>query len=116
MKHTGSCHCGKVTYEVEMNLEKAMSCNCSICLKKGTLLDFVPEAQFKLLSGENDLVDYQFHKMRIHHLFCRVCGVTSFAKATSQKEGVKMIAVNVRCLDNVDISKLKINEYDGKSL
>lgn len=114
MKHTGSCHCGKVKYEVEMKVENAISCNCSICMKKGTLLDFVPEANFKLLAGEADLQDYQFNKKVIHHLFCKTCGVVSFARG-SAPDGSKMIAVNLRCLDNVDLSKLKIQEYDGKN-
>jgi hypothetical protein len=43
MKHMGGCHCGRVQFEVEMNLENAISCNCSICLKRGSLLDFVSE-------------------------------------------------------------------------
>lgn len=114
MKHTGSCHCGKVKYEVEMNLQNAISCNCSICMKRGTLLDFVPEANFKLLSGDTDLQDYQFNKKIIHHLFCKNCGVVSFAKGAAP-DGSKMVAVNLRCIDNVDLSKLKIQEYDGKS-
>lgn len=114
MKHTGSCHCGKVKYEVEMNVENAISCNCSICMKRGTLLDFVPETNFKLLSGEADLQDYQFNKKIIHHLFCKTCGVVSFAKG-SAPDGTKMIAINLRCLDGIDLSKLKIQEYDGKS-
>jgi hypothetical protein len=115
MKHTGGCHCGKVRYEVEMNVEKAMSCNCSICLKRGTLLDFVPETNFKLVSSESDLGDYQFNKKVIHHLFCKTCGISSFSKATAP-DGRKMVAINVRCIDNVDLSALKIREYDGKSV
>jgi hypothetical protein len=115
MKHTGGCHCGKVRFEVEMNLENALSCNCSICQKRGSLLDFVPESQFKLLSGENNLTDYQFYKKVVHHLFCKTCGIVSFAKAVAPN-GQPMVAVNVRCLDDVDLSKLKIHEYDGRSV
>lgn len=113
MKHTGSCHCGRVKYEVEMNIENAISCNCSICSKRGSLLDFVPEISFKLLSGENDLTDYQFNKKIIHHLFCKYCGVQSFGKGQAP-DGKKMIAVNLRCLDGFDPKKLKIQEYNGR--
>lgn len=113
MKHAGGCHCGKVRYEVEMNLEKAISCNCSICIKRGSLLDFVSDDKFKLLSGDGNLTDYQFNKKAIHHLHCKDCGIASFMKATTP-DGKKMVAVNLRCLDNVDLSKLKIQEVDGK--
>lgn len=114
MKQTGGCHCGKVKFEVEMNLENAISCNCSICMKRGSVLDFVPESQFKLLSGESDLTDYQFNKKMIHHLFCKTCGILSFGRG-STPDGKKMVAVNLRCLDGIDLSKIKIQEIDGRS-
>ncbi|QDK36382.1 GFA family protein [Bdellovibrio sp. NC01] len=113
MKHTGGCHCGKVRYEVDINVANAISCNCSICMKKGTLLDFVPEENFKLLSGEQDLTHYHFNKKVIDHSFCKHCGVQAFAKGKSP-DGKVMAAINLRCLDNVDLSKLKIQEINGR--
>jgi hypothetical protein len=114
-KHTGGCHCGKVRYEVETELSPVLSCNCSICTKKGHLLTFVPPAQFTLLSGKEELADYQFNKHVIHHLFCRTCGIQSFARGTGP-DGAEMVAINVRCLDDVAISKLNITPFDGRSL
>lgn len=114
MKHLGGCHCGKVRYEVEMNIEKAISCNCSICLKRGSLLDFVPASQFKLLAGESNLTDYLFNKKVIHHLFCKDCGILSFGKGVAPG-GAEMVAVNVRTIDGVDLKKLKIQEHDGQN-
>jgi hypothetical protein len=115
MNHNGGCHCGKVRYRVEMNLANAISCNCSICAKRGSLLDFVPESNFQLLSGENDLNDYQFNKKVIHHLFCKNCGVASFGRG-SAPDGTKIVTINIRCLDDVDLSLIKIREYDGRSI
>ena len=114
-KHGGGCHCGRVRYEVETDLGQVVSCNCSICQKRGSLLTFVPRAQFKLLSGEHDQADYQFNKKMVHHLFCSTCGVGSFARGIGP-DGAEMIAVNVRCLDDVDIETLTLTPYDGKSL
>lgn len=114
MKHEGSCHCGKVKYEVEIELKNALSCNCSICQKRGSLLDFVPETQFKLLSGAGDLQEYLFHKKVIHHLFCKTCGILPFGKAT-MPDGTKMVAINLRTIDGIDLKALMINEYDGRS-
>ncbi len=85
-----------------------------MCGRSGTLLSFVPEKQFTLLSGEPDLADYLFNKEHIHHLFCKRCGIKSFARGAG-KDG-PMIAVNARCLDGVDIEKLKVNHFDGKSM
>lgn len=115
MKHTGGCHCGKVRYEVEMKIENALSCNCSVCLKRGSLLDFAPENSFKLLSGENNLTDYQFNKKVIHHFFCKDCGILPFGKGLAP-DGSKVVAVNLRTIDSIDLKNLKVNEYDGKNI
>jgi hypothetical protein len=115
MKYTGGCHCGRVRYEVEAELGKVMECNCSICSKKGYLLTFVGASQFKLLSGAESLTDYQFNKKIIHHKFCKVCGIESFAHGEGEG-GEPMYSINVRCLDGVDPSKLEIEHYDGKSM
>ena len=112
--YTGGCHCKKVRFEVTADLDKAVSCNCSICSARGLLLTFTPAAQFKLLSGE-DQTEYQFNKRKIHHLFCPVCGVESFATG-QDKSGAKTYAVNIRCLDDVDPASVKAMPFDGRSL
>ena len=113
--YTGSCHCGAVRYRVTMALEGAVSCNCSICSKTGALLAFAPATQLELLGGEDALTDYQFGKKRIHHLFCKRCGVRSFARG-ARPDGTPMVAVNVRCLDGVDVAALPVRSFDGRSL
>ena len=49
MKYRGSCHCGKVAYEVEGEIQETYSCNCSICSRRGSLLWFAPREKFRLL-------------------------------------------------------------------
>lgn len=115
MEFNGSCHCGQVTFKANIDLKSAMACNCSICQRKGTLLTFIPENDFSLLSGKDSLTDYQFGPKKIHHTFCKTCGVTSFASG-AMPDGTKIKAINVRCLDGVDIEKLEITHYDGKSI
>jgi hypothetical protein len=113
--YIGGCHCGKVRYEVQTDLSQVLSCNCSHCSKKGFLLAFVPANQFTLISGEDDLSEYRFNKKVIQHLFCKTCGVQSFGRGVSPK-GEETVAVNVRCLDEVDLEALTITPVDGKSL
>lgn len=113
--YAGGCHCGKVRYEVTTDLQPVISCNCSICSKKGAFLTFVPESRFKLLSGQDTLTDYQFNKKVIHHLFCSTCGVTSFARGIDP-QGQPMVALNVRCLDGIDLEALKPMHFDGRSM
>jgi hypothetical protein len=113
-KYQGSCHCEAVTFEVEMELTSAMECNCSHCFRKGFLLSFIPEAQFTLLTGQDMLTEYRFNKKHIAHLFCKVCGTQAFGKGVAP-DGTATIAVNVRCLKDIDVSSLSITQVDGKS-
>ncbi len=113
--YTGGCHCGAVRYRVELALGEAITCNCSICSKTGTMLAFAPAAKLELLSGENALTDYQFGKKRIHHLFCSVCGIRSFARGVG-RDGSPVVAINVRCLDGVDPGAVPVSPFDGRSL
>ena len=112
--HTGGCHCGKVRYEATVALDTLMSCNCSMCGKTGALMAFASAPPFKLLSGEGALSDYQFGKARIHHLFCRTCGVRSFATGP-MPDGSIAYSINVRCLDGVDPDAFPVKKVDGKS-
>lgn len=114
--YTGGCHCGKVRFDASVDLgAPVIACNCSMCGRSGTLLSFVPAASFKLTSGADSLTDYQFGKERIHHLFCKVCGIKAFARGAAP-DGAEMFAVNVRCIDDVDLGALKQQHFDGKSL
>jgi hypothetical protein len=113
-KRSGGCHCGAVRYEVTTDLGTVLSCNCSICPKKGFLWNFVPVAQFTLLAGEGKLTDYQFNKHVIHHLSCKTCGVESFARGKGP-DGSDVAAINVRCLDGIELSELKLTPFDGRS-
>lgn len=113
--YTGGCHCGKVRYEVVTDLGKVVSCNCSRCSKLGWLLTFVPAQQFRLLSGGDNLTEYLFNTGKIRHLFCRDCGVESFARGQGPG-GAEMAAVNVRCLDGVDLDSLTLTRFNRRDM
>lgn len=111
--HHGSCHCGAVSYETQGEFGKVMECDCSHCSRKGFLLSFIPTEDFKLLSGEDNLTEYRFNKKQIQHLFCKTCGVESFAYGQN-KEGKKTAMINARCLEDVDPSTLEVTKFEGK--
>lgn len=113
--YTGACHCGAVRYEAEVEeIGGAVSCNCSICRKKGTLLAFTGEEDFRLVEGDSHLAEYRFNKHVIGHMFCTTCGVEPFARGM-RPDGVRMVALNVRCLDGVELEDLPVRHYDGRS-
>jgi hypothetical protein len=113
--YDGGCHCGRVKLRATTDLGTVISCNCSHCASKGLLLSFVTPDRFELLSGEDALTDYRFNTHRIAHLFCRDCGVQPFGRG-STREGVQMVALNVRCLDGVDLDALELKRVNGKDL
>jgi hypothetical protein len=113
--YTGSCHCGRVRYEADADLSQVISCNCSSCRRRGSLLAFVPDEKFRLISGADALTRYEFNKKVIHYQFCQTCGVQPFARGT-RPDGVHTVALNVRCLDGVDVNTLNIKKFDGASL
>ncbi|MDH4872866.1 GFA family protein [Pseudomonas sp. BN515] len=114
MKYRGSCHCGKIAFEVEGTLEQVMECNCSLCSRRGYLLWFVPREQLKLATPLSDLSTYRFNRMHIAHHFCANCGCAPFGEATDPK-GKDVAAVNVRCLEDVPLDGLKVVKVDGRS-
>lgn len=113
--YRGSCHCGAVRFTAEADLSQTVACNCSMCRRSGAILAFVPAAQFHLETPEDALQDYQFNKRIIHHLFCKTCGVRPFGRGKGPN-GSDMVAINVRCLDDVDATALTPMSYDGASL
>ena len=116
MKYTGSCHCGKVAYEVEGDIDQAMACNCSICRRKGSLLWFVPMQQFTLKTPDGNAATYLFNKHKIQHRFCPVCGIHPYAEAVNPKTGAPTAAINIRCLDGVDLDQVKVVHFDGAAI
>ena len=116
MKCTGSCHCGKVAFEVEGEIDSGMACNCSMCRRKGSLLWFVPKTQFRLTTPDADAATYLFNKHVIRHRFCATCGIHPFGEAVNPKTGAPTAAINIRCLEGVDIDKVKVVHFDGASL
>jgi hypothetical protein len=112
-KHEGGCHCGAVRYHVDIDTAQGgLTCNCSICGRSGTILAFVPVAKFSLDKGSDNLESYKFNKKHIDHAFCKTCGIKSFARGKAP-DGSEMIAVNLRCLDGIDVASLPTKAYDG---
>ncbi len=110
--YRGSCHCGAIRFEAVGELRDLDLCNCSICARNGFLHWYVEPEAFRLLSSDETLETYQFGTRTAKNHFCRVCGIAPFRRARSDP---KMVDVNVRCLEGVDASELRWNEFDGRN-
>ncbi|MDB5941080.1 MAG: hypothetical protein JWQ13_646 [Ramlibacter sp.] len=115
MKYTGSCHCGKVAFEVEGEIQALTECNCSICSRKGALMWFVARDSLKLLTPDENASTYRFNKHLIRHRFCAACGIHPYGEGVDPK-GNRMAAVNARCLEGVDLACIPVQQFDGRSM
>jgi hypothetical protein len=109
----GQCHCGAVRYTARSDMSGLGECNCSRCRRLGWVMQSVPEADFTLNSGEDNLTLYHFNTDKIDHLFCKTCGIESFARGTDDK-GNTAYMVNVNCLEPpVAVDRSAIQHWDG---
>ena len=111
----GSCHCGAVRYEADIDLAAGTGkCNCSYCTKVRTWgVGLKPDA-FRLLAGADALAGYQFGSHSAHHRFCRTCGIHPYAEGRDPK-GNEMRAINIRCLEGIDLEAVPVTHFDGRS-
>jgi len=114
MIHNGSCHCGRIAFTVDGDLGQVTECNCSHCSRKGYLLWFVPRERLQLGTPESNLATYTFNHHVIKHHFCPTCGCAPFGFGTGPS-GAPTAAVNVRCLEGIELSTLKRVPFDGRS-
>ncbi len=115
MKYQGSCHCGKIAFEVEGQIDSALACNCSMCQRKGSLLWFVARDRLHLLTPDENAHTYTFNKHALKHRFCPDCGMHPYAEGTDPK-GNRMAAINIRCLEDIDLASIPVTHYNGRAL
>jgi len=116
--YTGSCHCGAVRYEADLDLSAGtFKCNCSICTKMRSWFVVVQPDAFRLLCDESKIGEYQFGKKTILHLFCQLCGVSSFGWGMDPNLGGKFYAIKVNCLDDAtadELANAPVQYLDGR--
>lgn len=114
MDYRGSCHCGRIAFEVEGSLDESMSCNCSMCQRRGSLLWFVPRDKLHVSTPDENAGTYTFNKHVIKHRFCAVCGIHAYGEGVDPK-GNRMAAINIRCLKGIDLDEIPVSHFDGRS-
>ena len=115
--YRGSCHCGAVRFEADLDLSQpTFRCNCSICRRTRFWAAVAVPSAFRLIEGRESLTRYLFNTRRNEHYFCRHCGVRAFGHGTETPVG-EMYGVNVGCLEDVpeeELARIPIVYVDGR--
>jgi hypothetical protein len=111
--YSGSCHCGRARFEVDADLDHVRVCDCSICRGRGALIHRVDPADIRLLTPLEDLTLYQFHTRTARDYFCPTCGILPFRRPRTSPD---KWAVNVRCLEGVDLDAIPVKRVHGSRL
>ena len=121
--YSGSCHCGAVRFEADIDLSQGtIKCNCSSCTKARSWLAFAPADRFRLTAGRESQADYQWTPPgraapTVEFHFCKHCGIRTPAKGELEAMGGAFYAVQVPLLDSVDPDELAaapIHYTDGR--
>ena len=111
--YKGSCHCGKVRFEIDAELSHVRVCDCSMCRKRGALNVRVEETAIRVLTPLEELTSYKWHTRTATDYFCPVCGIQPFRRPRTAPH---VWTVNVRCLEGIDLASLPIERVYGSTL
>jgi hypothetical protein len=122
--YRGSCVCGAVRFEVDLDLSAGTTrCNCSLCTKSRYWMALVKRDALRILQGEDVLTDFQRTPAArsepfLHCFFCRRCGVRPFTRGGELPAmGGEFYAVNLGALDDAsddELATAPIHYADGR--
>jgi len=115
--YSGSCHCGRVRFEADLDLSQGSGrCNCSYCGKSRSWGVVIKPQAFRLLAGAEVLTDYRFGTRSGCYHFCQHCGLRPFGDGDVEALGGAFVTVNLACLDGVppeEFAQIPIHYQDG---
>jgi hypothetical protein len=115
--YRGSCHCKRVTFEADIDLDKGTSkCNCSFCAKVRNWSVMIKPEAFRALTGGDEITTYSFGTMQGKHGFCKHCGVRTYSSGDIPEIGGAFVSISLASLDDVDpkvLAELPVRHCDG---
>jgi hypothetical protein len=113
----GSCHCGEIRYEADMDLAQgAGRCNCTYCLKTRAWSAFVKPDAFRVTAGEDRAVSYHKHELAPEKFHCSTCGVHLYGRGDADYMRGPFVSVCVATLDDAtpeELAAMPVRYSDG---
>jgi hypothetical protein len=105
MEITGRCHCGRLSYEVNLPFDgetiPVRRCSCTFCRKHGAVYTSHPEGALRaVVRGGSGHAGYTFATKTAEFHVCSTCGVVPFV--TSEIEGTLRAVVNINTFEGID--------------
>jgi hypothetical protein len=115
--HRGSCHCGAVRFEAELDFAASppSRCNCTICTKLMWTGSMTKPDRFRLLTPESDLGSYVWGGRVSTRFFCKHCGTPTFGRGELAQLGGAFVSINLNTLDDLDVNALVLRHWDGRT-
>ncbi len=109
----GQCHCKKVSWTFEGEIERVTACNCTVCRKYGTLWAYGYKDENIKIEGPTNIYFRGRGHLGFH--FCTECGCTThWLSQKANEEGKFRIAVNTRLASEPEqIQDIPIRHFDG---
>ena len=113
--YEGSCHCGQLKFGALIDVQDPFRCNCSFCRRRGAVMHRAEPGSFHWTSNEADIGSKSYGaKEFAQHYFCPRCGIQCFTDI--RRNGQQTYAVNLACIDGLDLGQLTPRMFDGASL
>jgi len=130
MTLTATCHCGATRIELPHLPADIKECNCSYCQRIAGIWGYFDPDEINIVSADKDTVYSASDNINRHH-FCANCGSTTHGSSPDwgslynldgtlkpgKTAGVptdRLVAVNLRMIDDLDLATLDIVKVDGR--
>jgi hypothetical protein len=114
----GSCHCGKIKYQVNIDLtQETIKCNCTFCRKNSNWNTKVKDEDFEILEGQDYFSKYSSDPNIGEYIFCKYCGNMPFGITKKTEWTEEGASIKLSSLDDISVAELaalKITYYNGK--
>jgi hypothetical protein len=108
----GSCHCGAVRLTLPSALEKATSCNCSLCRRSGAIFGYYECGTIPAQGHPENTEEYVWGDRTLRNVRCKTCGILTQWEPLEFKPGVRH-GVNLRNFDPKPLESVPVRRFDG---